>query len=611
MKHAGNVNTRDFVPGVFAYLSIVILFVAIGYFLLSANIWDYDFWWHLATGRYIVETRSIPSTDPFSFTSQLSENSSLYPGREHFILSQYWLAQVIFYGLYQVFGFAGIGGLRAAIVLLTLYLIYSSLRRSGAMFYIAYIFTFVAFLGMLKFSGERPVLFTLLGSVLVFVAIDGYERERSGFFYLLPLVMLLWANLHGGFILGDAIIMVFVITEIMKVALKRSAYTTREKLSFFIVSAIAIGMSGLNPNGFFAFLIALSKEYLPFYAGIQEYQAPFRLYALKLSSLDYGYLIALFSAPVILLLRNRKFNPTRLVLLVCLGAASLSAVRFTSYYTLIACLVLGVELSLWLREHENKFVIDSRLLNVIFSVTMVVSSILYAVNFISFREFKIRESTLTTPKFAADFIQRNGLKGNMLNSYESGGYLAWRLYPDIKTFIDTRGLNYTVMREYSWIVTAANSIYRPVLPQNKRPLWKRLLEHYNINLIVFYPYDVYGNIPDMIFRLLEGDEWAPIYYDTVACIFVRDTTANREIIKKFRMTKDVFYNRLLIRAVRFAQSNKDNPIYMESIGDVFVKMGKKDEAIKAYEYAIKRLPQNDNVRAKLAKVKETEGKKDE
>ncbi len=599
MKRLSNLSTRDLFPGGFFYLAILILFLSFGFILLSQRVWDYDFWWHIATGRYIVDNGHLPNADPISFTSVLPENSNLYPEREKFILTQYWLAQSLMYVLYQKFGATGIGLLRTILLLGALYAVYRALNKRGVAPYITYLSLFLAASSLNRFFGDRPVLFTICFSVVCFVMVDDFVRKKSKAFYFLPILMLAWANLHGGFILGIAIVLVFMAIECAKLIFGRSSFTTKEKIIFFSVLLLAIGASGINPNGFFAFQIAFSKEYAPFYQGIQEYQSPFFISKMQFASPDYAYLSALFLFPVILILRNRKFNPAHFILLIFLAAESISAGRFAVYYGLIASLVLGNELDLWLKEHQDKFVIKQAHLNIAFSIIMLASSVLYFGSWAKLDAFKMRESSWIVPKAAADFIGKNHIRGNMLNDMATGGYLAWRLYPEVKTFIDTRALNYTVMREYAWMARATESAYGRSVTPGKTPLWKRLIDHYKINVIVFSPLDVYGNILPLIFKLLDDDNWVPVSSHVTAIVFVKNVPWNRPIIEKFRIPKDVIYNTIIMKASIAGQRYEKNPYYLGSLGDVFLKMGRNEDAIKAFEDALKRMPDNQEIKDKL------------
>src|SRR4030043_2282171 len=117
-------------------LSFVILISSFFYVFISAKLFDSDFWWHISTGRYIVETGSIPDKDPFSYTSNLQENKNLLPERENFILKQYWLSQVLFYLIYDYTGSKGIIILRALILIIVLLLVLLRLKKRNVSFFI-------------------------------------------------------------------------------------------------------------------------------------------------------------------------------------------------------------------------------------------------------------------------------------------------------------------------------------------------------------------------------------------------------------------------------------------------------------------------------------------
>src|SRR3990172_1609135 len=151
------------------FLAFTALFASFANGFLSFKLWDYDVWWHLATGRYIAEKGEIPNTDPFSFVSNLKENKSVAnPVGEEFNLKQYWLAQVIFYKIYTLSGDKGIILLRSFLLFLTVFSTFWWMRRQKISFYIIYPLIFLVYVSTLGFIGERPVLFTILLAVVVF-----------------------------------------------------------------------------------------------------------------------------------------------------------------------------------------------------------------------------------------------------------------------------------------------------------------------------------------------------------------------------------------------------------------------------------------------------------
>lgn len=579
------------------FLSFLLLFSAFLYNYLSSNLWDYDFWWHIATGRYIVQNGSLPQTDPFCYTSDFEENKNLHPERESFILKQYWLAQVIFYLIYENTGNKGIIILRGMIIVLVIFLVFYALHKRNVKFYISFLFTFLVYIGIGGFSGERPVLFTILFSVIAFLLLEDFRENRCRRLFILPPLMLLWANMHGGFVLGDVIIATYMLGETIKIFRKQSTFTRQETIRFYFISVLAIAASFINPNGITAFFITFSSKYKFFTGGIQEYQPPIILYMNKLSPIEYSYIAMVLLLPLILVLRGKKMNITHIIILIGLCFISLSSMRFTIYYLTIGSIMLGTELnSLTERffEHKMTFIGREKLMK-IFAVFVFISSLLYFINVFKFESFKFREASLfSVPKEGVDFIEKNNLKGRIFNDFGSGGYLTWRLYPKYKIFIDTRAINGILMQEYTFIVNShysKTSIDEPVDKRDNRgksQLWERLLDHYDINLIFLTPLDVYGYIPRLVFKLAESDKWVPVYNGALSIIFVRNSELNKDIIERFRKTKYEVFDTVILQASLRARDSKENPIYLASLGETFYKIGRLEDSLKAYKHAFQR-----------------------
>ena len=570
------------------------------------DLWDYDFWWHIATGRYIITEGHLPENDPFSFTSTMEENNNLFPERENFILKQYWLGQIIFYLLYQYTGPKGIILLRSSLYIMTLLFVLWRLQRWSVSIPVSFISVFSLFMLMTsRLTGERPVLFTILfTAVLFFILEDFKDKKDKRIFLVLPL-MLLWSNLHGGFILGAVIIVIFMFSEGLKIILKRSVYTRRELTTFYIATILALGFSFINPTGWEAFAIAFSSKYKPFVDGIQEYDSLFVVYRERLSSTNSWYVALAVLFPVVLLIRNRRLDFTHIMLLSVLLIMSVSAVRFQCYYGIIAAMIIWREIDIWLKDmFRIRFSeqVYGKLLNWLTLATLF-SLILFMASFTSFKSpgFNVA-SAYSVPERAVDFVEKNRLKGNMFNDYGYGGYLTWRLYPREKTFIDSRALNFTIMTEFGWIVRAVDSIYRKEPSPTKGPLWERLLSHYNINLMFLSLHDVHGTVLPVVFKLSESDKWAPVYCDPISIIFVKNNEQNRNVIERFRLSKEVIYNTIIYKSANLALLKRVNPRPLMSLGETFYKMGRLNDAIKAYQYALKRMPESPVIKGRLAQI---------
>src|SRR6185295_1133172 len=173
---------------------------AFAFFFASRPLSDGDFWFHLKTGEYIVKTGLIPRTDLFSFT-----NYGI-PWIAHG-----WLSGVIFYEVYSRLGFNTLIFIFAVLTALAFWIAYA---RSNAHLFVRGFATLLGVWTVLPNIGVRPRVFTLLFASVYLALLARYAREGKGrlIWSLVPL-MVLWANLHGAFLIGLAFI-VFTIVGI-------------------------------------------------------------------------------------------------------------------------------------------------------------------------------------------------------------------------------------------------------------------------------------------------------------------------------------------------------------------------------------------------------------
>ena len=584
--------------------SFAVLFVSFLNNYLVFRLWDYDFWWHLSTGRYMVENKVIPDTDPFSFVYNLAENKpGINPLGEGFNLKQYWLAQILFYKIYTVFGDKGIILLRSLILLIAVSIVSIWLLKEKVAFYIIFPIAYFLHVNTLSFVGERPVLFSILFTIITFIILDRYKRRGGRIIYGLIPLMLIWANLHGGFILGDVMIMVYMAGGYIDFIFKRDGFDRKRFMPLLILGLVAIGVSGINPNGFQAFLTA-TPQYNSVVSNTYEYYSPFALSSSKVNTLNWGYIAFLVVFPVSVLLRHKKIDLVYYVLLCGLLFMSVKYMRFEIFYACIASMIIGRELQCAVNDYLQKHGSIRSAMERAAALLIVASAVLYAGGVINPGSIKFGKATFySVPEGAADFVRQNNIKGNMFNDMGSGGYLIWRFYPWKKIFADTRSLNSVVTQEYSWVMTSVVSLKNRELPEGKKPLWKRLLDHYDIDVIVINTMDAFGHVPPLIFSLLKSEEWAPVYHDVISIVFVRDKPDNKLMIDKKRLTEDAVYDALIVRYTQMVSGNAINPYYMLSLGEIFYNMKRYSEALKAYEFADQRLPGNDIIKARIVDSK--------
>src|SRR3989339_520545 len=150
---------------------------------LIVKIREYDIWFHLRIGKYILENLSIPKLDPFSYTA----SSNLY-------IDSHWLYQIILYAFYNFMGGAfGLFLFQTTIVLFTFYLLFKISNKSN--FYISVVCILITlFISNIRFN-YRPEILSYLFSLLFIFNIQNYsETKENKYLYILPVLQVLWVN---------------------------------------------------------------------------------------------------------------------------------------------------------------------------------------------------------------------------------------------------------------------------------------------------------------------------------------------------------------------------------------------------------------------------------
>ena len=161
------------------FFVLILFFILIGFgYLQTVNLLDPDFGWHIKTGELILE-RGVPRID---------------------WIDHEWLTDILIYKLHSFFGYQ---------VLLLLFLVMAAFAFTIFIrienFYIYLVPVLFGFLSILAYLGLRPQIVTMLFvAVLWKVLLDFLDKYDKGFhlFYLIPLLFLIWVNLHGGFAAG-------------------------------------------------------------------------------------------------------------------------------------------------------------------------------------------------------------------------------------------------------------------------------------------------------------------------------------------------------------------------------------------------------------------------
>ena len=416
------------------------LYVAAAAFAIAVSLpgGDPDTYWHLASGKWMVEHGQLLRADVFSSTV----NGAPYSVGE-------WLGELAIYGAYVLGGWAGLAILRATLVAVGAFFITRvALRAAPAPFAIAVAAIALA-LSEISWT-DRPQLFTFALFPLVFELLIVARAGRTRLLFFVPPLILVWTNLHGGYALGLALVAIFAAEAVL---------TRRNAIPFATAAVLAVAASFIDPGSLGLGAAAAHATSPPRF--IVEEAPPDILR-------PAGFVFALFGLVTLGLALARGGTLLDALLLVPLFWLGLSAQRHMPYFALAATpFIAGGLAELWWRwRPASRFALPRPIVVGLGAglVAMVAASVATA----PFAPLETQYPMAARAKLAET-------SGNLLNEYDWGGYLIWRV-PERPVFIDGRLFVFLpdVLTEYEEMVFM-------------RPGWRQQLDRHSIAQVLIRP----------------------------------------------------------------------------------------------------------------------------
>jgi hypothetical protein len=523
-------------PAIAAALACILW---LGWF--SPEIYDSDFWWHLKNGQYIVTNRTLPAPDPFAFTTAAAGEA--YPGEavtRYFNLTHEWLAQVLFYAVWRVTGFAGVVVFRALLLAAFCALVgLVSFKRCGG-FYRSLTAACAAAGMAIRFALDRPYLITFL-LLAATIALLEYRR----WLWLLPPLFLVWANCHGGFFLGWLALAAYCAE-----ALWQRAADVRQLLT---VGALSILLSGANPSGFRVVQVLLYYRSSAATKNLLEWARPAWFSVSEFTALW-------LAGAIVMLWAWRRVRIVDWILFTAFVAAAFSAQRNTILVGLIAPIVI-VSYIPWNRALPALVPFAASLLLIVGAMATSWGN-----------AFQLRAAEWRYPAAAADFLLAHPTPGGIFNTYEYGGYLIWRLWPAAKVFIDGRSLSESLFQDYGRI------LYNVEEAGGKNA--QQLLDRYGVQTIVMNTFEYSQGL---VYRLApaladpQQKEWKLVYEDPAAIVLMRNPPAGVAPLDSLRIL-----THMEAECNLHLQHDPRLPACARALSQVFLQVGDQARASRWY-----------------------------
>lgn len=378
---------------------------------------DPDLWGHVRFGEDILDHRAITSHDPYSFTSDR-------PWVNH-----EWLAETLVALAYRAAGAAGIVALKTIVIAGALALVSKALRRVAwrpvdhdALLGLAIFGTF------LRYHLMRPQVFSvLLCAGLLSILVEADRGRRRTLVAAVP-VMLLWANLHGGWIVGLGILLIWCA---VRLTWSNPGAIDRRRIAAVAVAATAATLVNPYGVGLWTFLrdtVGLSRP------DIVDWLPLFRLPVL--------FIVPAATAAIVgcaaLVKARRGVDPAHVLIVAALAVGTVRINRIDVFFVLAVIMLLGPHLgrarAAGLRtERPTGPPLWRKPLAM--AIVLLAAGGLWTVGGTSLA--CVSENDTPEPQAVA-FLRERAPRAKVLTFFDWGEYAIWQLGPDLKVSMDGR-----------------------------------------------------------------------------------------------------------------------------------------------------------------------------
>ena len=538
----GSTALRFLLPSVRDLIFLLLFWSVLAGPLSNRPLADADIGWHIRTGELILATHSIPRTDPFSSTMQ---------GQPWFAWE--WLYDTLLAILHHACELNGVVWLCASLIAVTYMLLLSQLLKRGTGLLLAMILMLLAEAAATIHLYARPHIVSWLFSLLWFAVLERWESCDDGTGprpirrirwvrwprwprWFFPASMVLWVNLHGGWVFGIALLGIYTLAAFAEsvrckdaLAAIRARHRARAMAWTWLASAIA---TLVNPFGWrlHAHIYRyLGDRYLM--NGIDEFRSP-----------DFhGWAQRCFAAILLLVLisfASRTSSPSKLrlsrllVVLLCAYAGFYSS-RNLPVSSMLLALIAGpvlwesfVALAhqpgawRWLRKSVSRISDFSDRMGaqemqlrghlwpfagMAFALAICLPGGWLGSRQVIHAKFDPRKVPVAAVNFLEQDFQGKPGAAPVFSSDAWGGYLIYRLYPARKVVVDDRHDLYGADRIREYVVMA-----------HAEPGWRNMLDKWRVRTALLPAGSALANL----LRELPQD-WRITYEDSVAVVFER------------------------------------------------------------------------------------------
>ena len=455
---------------------------------------DTDLWAHLTCGEYLFRHGAILKTHFFNCS---------WPDFPY--VNHSWLFQAVIYLVDRISGESGLLALQVLLVVAAFYLLLRTLRLyTGSLTIISLVLSLGILASAHRFS-LRPQHFTYVFFAFFLFSLHQYQRQNTVYARFLPLLMMVWANMHAESLWGMIVPGAFLAAEYLKTKGRGQVDSSALK-KLTLIYGLIFAAALINPFTYrtvFWPLFVMNEQF----AGVEEILPP--------TSMQYLFFWVYFGLFLSSSLLNfRKIDPTWALISLLFVVVAWTANRGIPHFVFASAPLIVSNLQALTERAALRFG-PHPFLNNGMKIALLAALVALMVSVVTSPLYLRKFDNVPYPERALDFLKTEGISGNVFNEHAWGGYIIRYSYPALRPYIDGRFFHQRFYDEYY-----------PTLSGQLG--WDRVLSKYNISIAILR-YSPTGR-PRLNDRLFADLRWRLVYWDDVALVYVstKELTASTQ-----------------------------------------------------------------------------------
>jgi hypothetical protein len=507
---------RFLIPSVEDLIFIVLLIALTCGVLAPRLLKDAGTGWHIRNGQQILLTHSVTRTDSFSYTMQ---------GQPWYAWE--WLYDALIAGIHQWLGLNGVVFFTAVVIAATFALALRLALRHGSSLLVAVILVMLAAGASTIHFFARPHVLSWLLTVIWFQLLDSseavYHPEEDRRLLWLPAIMLLWTNLHGGFLLGIALCGIYLIAGLIRYFFERE---DRQKVGLWlkrlaVASLLSILATFGNPYGYRLHIHIysyLSSRFLMNH--IDEFLSP-NFHGIA----QQCFVVLLLITVAALAAKRHRLKLSHLLVIIFAAYSGLYASRNLPVSSILLTLVIAPLLSASIADaaalqkmsprlqglisRSNAFVsrmteMESRFRGHLWPVLAVILGLVVCIQHGRLGTRQVMDAHFDLKRFpvqAVEVLAQRRIEEPIFAPDYWGGYLIYRFFPEPRVFVDDRHDLYgeLFLKDYLKVM-------------HVQPDWEKFLNEKKVHWVLVPAEGSLANI------LKEMPAWKIVYEDSTSVL---------------------------------------------------------------------------------------------